>query len=326
MGPGEDFLTDLGIKVASTSITREALIHQLKTSSDTSIDPITNQINMHSSLTVFSKELTVFLGYNNLSLMADLTDFYDCANSWEYRTKNMGTDTIQGVWVNLIGATTPSLLQTTLPRDAIGGGLTSRIIFVFENEKDHTEVIPLLTEDEEKLADLLRGDLERISMMQGEFKVSPAFLDCWVEWYTKIDNEEPPFDDDRFAGYFERRPTHMFKLCMILSASRHDSMILDEYDFDRARKMLENTEIKMPYTFSGLGRDKNSESMQRIMSIIGARKEISQAELQRMVYRDADAFQLNSMITTLTGMNFLSVLRRGTESYLVFNKNYKGAF
>jgi hypothetical protein len=39
MGPGEDFLTDLGIKVASTSITREALIHQLKTSSDTSIDP-----------------------------------------------------------------------------------------------------------------------------------------------------------------------------------------------------------------------------------------------------------------------------------------------
>ena len=324
MGPGEDFLLDLGIKIASTSITREALIHQLKTSSDTSIDPITSQMHMHSSLTIFSKELTVFLGYNNQQLMADLTDWYDCAGKWEYRTKNMGTDDITGVWVNLIGATTPDLLQSTLPRDAIGGGLTSRMIFVYEDKKDHTEVLPILTDDEIKLADLLRSDLEKISMMQGEFKVSPKFIERWAEWYSRVDIEDPPFDDHKFAPYFERRPTHMFKLSMIMSASRSPDMIIEAEDFDKALALLMTTEIKMPYTFRGMGRDKNAESIHRMSTLIGHRKEVSRSELCRMLYLDADSKQVDNMISTLQSMEFCKIIIRGGESFVQFNSNYKG--
>ncbi len=325
MGQGEDLLNDLGIKMASTSITREALIHQLRTSSDTTIDVKTNQMHLHSSLTIFSKELTVFLGYNNQQLMADLTDWYDCAGKWEYRTKNMGTDDITGVWVNLIGATTPDLLQTTLPRDAIGGGLTSRIIFVFENNRDHTEVFPFFSIDDEKLTGLLRSDLEHISMMQGEFKVTETFLDCWAKWYGNIDNDQP-FNDHRFSGYFERRPTHMFKLCMIMSASRGDSMIIDEKDFDRSLALLLETEIKMPYTFSGLGKDRNADSIHRMMAIVGARKEVSRAELVRIFYLDADSRQIDAMIVTMNTMGFCNTIIRGHDTILVYNPEYRGSY
>lgn len=319
MGDGESFLKDLGIKIASTSITREALIHQLKTSSDTSITA-DGKMSMHSSLTVFSKELTVFLGYNNQQLMADLTDFYDCANQWEYRTKNMGTDDISGVWVNLIGATTPDLLQTTLPRDAIGGGLTSRIIFVYENKKDHTEPFPVQTRAELDLCEQLRKDLEKISMLQGDFTVSDSFIDTWIDWYVRADNSAPPFEDHRFSGYFERRPTHMYKLCMIFSASRSDSMKIDLIDFERALDLLTRTEKLMPYTFSGLGKSSNSDSLNRMMAILGNKKRVSVAELQAMFYNDADSRTLEGMIATLNSMHYVRVVHEGTETYLIYNE------
>ncbi len=322
MGPGGDLLKDLGIKIASTSITREALIHQLKTCSDNSITP-DGRMSLHSSLTIFSKELTVFLGYNNQQLMADLTDWYDCASKWEYRTKNMGTDDIDGVWVNLIGATTPDLLQTTLPRDAIGGGLTSRIIFVYENEKDHSEPFPVKTKEEMEMEEILRTDLERISMLQGDFTVTDTFIDTWVEWYMGVDTSPPPFEDHRFSGYFERRATHMYKLCMILNASRTDSMCIDKVDFDRALEILISTEKLMPFTFSGLGKSANSDSTERMMAIIGGRKMISKAELQKLFYLDADRNTLESMILTLENMQFLRIKREGNMTFLEYNENWK---
>jgi hypothetical protein len=322
MGPGEDMLTDLGIKIASTSITREALIHQLKTSSDTSIT-LDGKMSMHSSLTIFSKELTVFLGYNNQQLMADLTDWYDCAGRWEYRTKNMGTDDIVGVWVNLIGATTPDLLQTTLPRDAIGGGLTSRIIFVYENKKDHTEPFPVQSREEIELGKILRTDLERISMLQGEFSVSEAFIETWIQWYTAIDNSPPPFEDHRFSGYFERRPTHMYKLCMIFNAARTDSMCIDVQDFDAALDLLIRTEKMMPYTFSGLGKSPHSDTLNRVLSVIGVKKRISVSELQSMFWADADKRTLQGVVETLVSMKYATVLYEGSEQYLCYNPDQK---
>ena len=135
MSQGYDFLKEMGTKMAAESTTREALIQALQQSNDTQVDPVTNKMYLHASLTIYSQELTVFLGYNNVALMSDLTDWYDCRSSWTYRTKHQGTDEIIGVYVNLIGATTPELLQTALPRDAIGGGLTARMIFVFETKK-----------------------------------------------------------------------------------------------------------------------------------------------------------------------------------------------
>jgi hypothetical protein len=319
MGDGESFLKDLGIKIASTSITREALIHQLKTSSDTSITA-DGKMSMHSSLTVFSKELTVFLGYNNQQLMADLTDFYDCADQWEYRTKNMGTDDISGVWVNLIGATTPDLLQTTLPRDAIGGGLTSRIIFVYENKKDHTEPFPVQTRAELELCTQLTTDLEKISMLQGEFAVTDSFIDVWIDWYTRVDSSPPPFEDHRFSGYFERRPTHMYKLCMIFSASRSDSMKIDVIDFERALDLLVRTEKMMPFTFSGLGKSTNSESLNRMLTIVAAKKRIKISELQGMFYNDADAKTLEGMIATMNLMDYAKTTIEGHEQFIVYNE------
>tara|TARA_R100000789_G_C2995137_1_gene147239 strand:- start:155 stop:1168 length:1014 start_codon:yes stop_codon:yes gene_type:complete len=312
MGPGYRLLNELGIKMAAEAITREALIRELKQTTSTEVDPNTGSIDLHSSLTIYSQELTVFLGYNNMALMSDLTDWYDCRSRWTYRTKNMGTDEIIGVWVNLIGATTPELIQSTLPRDAIGGGLTSRIIFVYEDQKGKIVPTPFITKKEESLRDDMIADLERIGTLRGEFRITDDFLDMYVDWYTD-QHKSSEFNDMRFSGYIERRPTHLLKLCIILSASSRDDMIIDEKIFNRAKSLLARTEGKMMLTFSGVGKSETSDVLSRVMAYIGSEGEITFMRLLKMFYYDADKETLTKIVGTLTAMGFCVMVHKGND-------------
>ena len=253
MAPTRKFINRIGIPLSAEAVTREALIRTLKDSEATL--PTGDGLILHSSLTVFSPELTVFLGYNNTQLMSDLTDWFDCAEKWVYRTKTAGTDNISGVFINLLGATTPDLIRSTLPLDAIGGGLTSRIIFVYEEKKGKIVPFPFVSEKIRQLETTLYYDIECINMLQGAFKTTEAFLNLWGDWYTSQEGKNPfgMSYNKVFDGYIERRPTQVLKLSMIMSASRSDNMVLDACDLSRAIHLLERTEIKMPRAFGGIG-------------------------------------------------------------------------
>lgn len=307
MGPGKAFLEDLQISMSAEAITREALIQTLSKCGESSINIKTGSAEFHSSLTVFSPELTVFLGHQNYQLMSDLTDWFDCARKWTYRTKGSGTDEIIGVFINLIGATTPDLIRTALPLDAIGGGLTSRMIFIFEPDKGKIVPAPFLSDDELNLRKDLMADLQKIYSMQGNFSVTKEFVDDWIDWYTKQD-ANPPFDDKRFAGYIERRPLHIMKLCMICSASRSSSMVIDVDDFSRALNILGNAEKNMLSAFSGVGKDRNADTMAGIMNEIAMQKSIKVKDLLQLYYQDIDHRTFEGMILSLQTMGWIDLI------------------
>ncbi len=317
MYPGQSLLRGLGINMSADSITREALIKDIKEAEETDINVQSNIINIHSSLTIFSKELTVFLGYNNAPLMSALTDWYDCDDKWEYRTKHMGTDDIINVWVNLIGATTPELIQTALPQDAIGGGLSSRIIFVYEEDKGKIVPAPFLSPFDRKLRKNLEVDLSSLQLMSGEFKITEEFLEFWIDWYTE-QTKNPPMSDSKFNGYMQRRPHHVLKLSMILSSSEDDSLLLDVRHIKEAIAILEQTEVKMPYTFSGMGQSDLSEVTDRVIRTIGMRGKISQSELLRLYYLDADKLTLSRIIDTLVSMDMVKLHYLGNTTVLEY--------
>lgn len=268
MAPARKFIDRIGIPLAAEAVTREALIRTLKESE--SVLSTETGIIVHSSLTVFSPELTVFLGYNNTQLMSDLTDWFDCSEKWVYRTKTAGTDDISGVFINLLGATTPDLIRSTLPLDAIGGGLTSRMIFVFEEKKGKIVPFPFVSEETRKLETKLYYDIECINMLQGQFKFTKEFLSRWGDWYTAQEGKNPfgANYNKAFDGYIERRPTQVLKLSMVMNASRTDEMVLDEPDLARAIDLLERTEKKMPRAFGGIGMSQNAQLTYAISELI----------------------------------------------------------
>jgi len=305
MDPARDLLDALAMPLAAEATTREALIRALRDANSTNFDPNTGDQQFHSSLTIHSKELTVFLGYDNKQLMMDLTDWFDCHNRWTYRTKTQGDDDIIGVWVNLIGATTPELIQTALPPDAIGGGLTSRIIFIFESRKYKTSIYPKPGDPE--LYRKIISDLERIHLMAGQFKVTDDFIDIWTQWYP--DQEiHPPQLGGNLSGYMERRPTHIMKLSMIISASRSSDLIITGPDIEKAIRILEATEKKMPQAFSGVGKSQIISILPRIMSYIAEVKIISKPKLMERFLADIDDFMLDRVLKTLQTMQYISIV------------------
>jgi hypothetical protein len=318
MGPALDFLVDLNVKLAAEAITREALIKELEKANSNDPNVATGEMYFHSSLTIFSPELTVFLGYNNEQLMSDLTDWYDCRNKWTYRTKNMGTNEIHGVYVNLIGATTPDLIKNTMSLRAIGGGLTSRMIFVYEEEEGPACPAPFFNNGYRGLRDQLAMDLERIYMLSGKFDITKEFMDLWTDWYLK-QRANPPFSDKiKWGGYMKRRPNHIMKLCMILNASRSDRMILEKSDLERSINLLAKTEANMESTFSGVGKYTHAETLTQVMTEIGLRGEegISSEDLTFLFRNDANRIIMREIIDTLNQMGWLDVVtKEGKDVY-----------
>ena len=271
MSPARKFINHMNIPLAAEAVTREALIRTLKEAE--TITPAPSGVGIiHSSLTVFSPELTVFLGYNNTQLMSDLTDWFDCSEKWVYRTKTAGTDDITGIFINLLGATTPDLIRSTLPLDAIGGGLTSRMIFVYEEKKGKIVPFPFVSEEMKQLENQLRLRIEEIYLLKGRFSFTREFLSAWGDWYTAQEGRNP-FGNHfirAFDGYVERRPTQVLKLSMIMNASRGGNMTLDACDLARAVDLLERTEVKMPRAFGGIGGSTTAQLTYRILEYLQA--------------------------------------------------------
>jgi len=301
MKPAQQFLRTLGIKMAADETSRQKLIQRLKTVGGHSIE---KSIIIHSSLTIFSKELTVFLGYKNQELMSNLCDWYDCDPNWTYATIGRGDETITNVWVNLFGATTPELIQLSLPVAAVGGGLTSRIIFINEDAKGKLVLVPRKTNEEIAMEHDLLNDLGKIQLMSGEFSITDEWLVKWMDWY-KYQDTHPPFRDKRLEGYLGRRGTHVMKLCMVMNASRIDgNMVMDSCDFDRALFALQNAERKMPQVFGGFGRMEYSDVLNDVMLTVTREKEIKFNELLALHYRDTDADILHKMVVTMEKIGF----------------------
>lgn len=279
--------------VPESSSGRQAMILAMKRALRNFNDPTKNgKISFHCAVTAFSEELAVFLGQGDIPYLANLTDWYDSKDDWEYETVSRGKDSLQGLCLNLLGGTAPDWIQSMIPQEALGGGFTSRIIFVVEEVK--RKIVPehSITPAERELQLKLSNDLERIALLAGEVKFTDDAKAHYVNWYTAQDVQmsqgNMPVADTRFAGYCERRATHLRKLMILCSAARGDDLTITKEDFDRALKFLTSAEENMGKTFGGLGRGRNSEMLQAVLDYLKTMGTSTRQEVMRKFYRDID--------------------------------------
>ena len=290
---------------------KQAMILAMKRASKNFQDPTDGKIKFHCSVTAFSEELSVFLGQGDIGYLSSLTDWYDSKDDWEYETVGRGKDSLIGLCLNMVGATAPDWIQSMIPREAIGGGFTSRVIFIVEERK--RKIVPeyLMSDEDRKIRELLVEDLERISNLAGEITMSPEARKMYAAWYTsesmKADRDRMAVDDPRFIGYNERRPTHLRKIMLCLSASRGDSLSMEVEDFLRAKMFLEEAEKEMAKTFGGLGQSRNSDATELIKNYIQSVGITTRKMILQRFYRDVDAWTLTQVEETLRQMGCIKI-------------------
>lgn len=289
--------------VPESSSGRQAMILAMKRASKNFEDPIDGKIKFHCSVTAFSEELSVFLGQGDIAYLSNLTDWYDSKDDWEYETVGRGKDSLQGLCLNLCGGTAPDWIQSMIPQEALGGGFTSRVIFVVEEKK--RKIVPEYVVDAEtrELGEKLERDLERIANLSGEMTFDEDGKEAYVNWYidqdTKLSAGQAAIPDTRFAGYCERRATHLRKLMLVCSASRGDDLKLTKADFLKAKGLMEAVEVNMGRTFGGLGKARTSAETDTVMDFIRSIGTTTRKALLQKFYRDIDPMTLSTVETTL---------------------------
>jgi hypothetical protein len=325
LGFGQDLIRQVpSIRLIAQRTTPEQLIRDMKESIAEYIDPTTGAVELHCSMTVMSGELAVFLGHQNVDFLAILTNLYDSEDEWEYRTKHQGQEKIKGVCLNFLGGTAPDWIKSMIPEAALGGGFTSRIIWVVEWDKGQIVPDPTPTPRMYELRELLIGDLERIHTMNGEMKREDQALEFYEHWYVE-QTKVPPFAFDKFDGYCARRATHVQKLAMIMSAARSDEMVVRIEDLQRAIRILEDVEKTLPEAFQGLGKAMYADVGESVLNyLLKHKREVKHSEILRKFFPDINNYSLTVAMETLIQMEAVEVtalLPRGDKKYAL-NPNY----
>ncbi len=307
---GKVFLDKLGIQVSADESSRQAIIRTL-IKAGVFINDGNGLPFWHSSLTIFSSELTVFLGYENMELLAMLCKLYDCETHYVYDTVSRDREEITNVWLNLVGATTPAQLQAAVPQGFIGSGFTSRVVFVYASQKGKIVVKPTLSPEQKQIGELLLTDLGQIHNLVGKFSTTPEYDELYSTW--RLDAEaKPPFKDSRLDYYLQRRPTHLFKLSMIYCSARTSDMMVNDGDLANAINTLDEAERVMPNVFSGIGANPLASVQNRLKQMLREEGNLALSDVSRAFENDATHSQIGEAMAALEqqGMCLIDVANK----------------
>lgn len=274
-----------------------------------------------AAITIASSEFGTFLNPHDREMVDVLVSLWDGQQgAWTKATKTMGNDVIKNPWVNIIAATTPAWIAGNFPEYLIGGGFTSRTIFVYADRKRHLAAYPgdLLPDNHTELGDKLVQDLERISCIRGEYKLSSEAR-AWGElWYAEHYNNVTKSDkqDERFAGYQARKQTHLHKLAMIIAAAQRDERIILPEDLKTANDMLNQIEADMGKVFERIGQTNTTAAMLKIIELVQRHKKIENSELYRH-FSGLEPVEYSEAIRGAIEKGYIGLHSDGTRKYLV---------
>lgn len=285
---GMDLLRKVpGVKFGPSVVTWQALVQAFADGKEAFEYPLESGTwNTMAALTISSGEFGNLLNPQDKDMVDMLVNLWD-GKGFRKQTKHSGTDEVENPWINLIACTTPAWIAGNFPEYMIGGGFTSRCVFVYTDRKEKLVPYPGLSvpKNIDAYQDALVQDLVRIAEMKGEFKLTREALEWGGEWYEKHNRQrQPHLDDDRFGGYVARKQTHIHKLAMVLSASQRDELVIKLEDLQTAATMVTDLEAEMVKVFSKIGMSDPAVAATRLVEFIKKRGTVSYEEGYRYVH------------------------------------------
>jgi len=274
-----------GIKFGPNAITWQALVTAFAAASESF--EWRSEWHPMSPLTLAASELGSLLNLQDRDMVNLLIELWDGKKTYEKITKMSGNDIIEAPWINLQAGTTPHWVADNMPQAMIGGGLSSRCIFVYGDTKEKyiAYVDEMVGKGDDKLRLRLIQDLEQIAMLVGPFIIDPAAREWGKAWYERFWKDATSrMDDTMLEGYAARKQTHLHKTAMVLSASRGASLTITKEDLELANVMLEDLEADMHRVFSRIGRTEDSMQAERFIEFVRRKGSIPYAEAYKMIH------------------------------------------
>ena len=278
-----------------------------------------------SPLTLVASELGNLINPQDKDMVNLYINLWDGRKQLEKITKNSGTDIVEAPWINMLGCTTPHWIADNMPAATVGGGFTSRCIFVYADKKENRRAYPdefTPPDFEERKASLVR-DLEHISVnLVGNYNISAEARVWGREWYDRVWDTRPAhLEDDRLDGYLARKQTHMHKLAMVIAASCKDELEITREDLMLADIMLTESEGALEKVFSRIGKSETSLQTDRLVAYIQRRKSVPYQEAYRMIHSHFPDFkEFESILSGVIRAGYVKLEQKGVDFWLTFVK------
>jgi hypothetical protein len=276
------------IKFGPDVITWQALVTSLAKSTEAVQSP-SGEFRSMSAVTFCSDELGNLLNPNDRDLIDALVTLWDGKQgAFSKETKTSGSDRIENPFVNIIGCTTPAWISGNFPEYLLGGGFTSRCVFLYADLK--RQLVPYVDEAVPKDLEVFRSqlvhDLEMVSQLYGQFELTSSARDWGKRWYLDHWKKKPDeIRTEQFEGYMARKQTHLHKLAMVLSASRRDTLIIRETDIVEAADMITALEEDMPKVFARIGQTDITRGSAEIIAAVDSAPGITMTALYNKLFR-----------------------------------------
>lgn len=317
-----------GIKWGPEVVTWQSLVQSMAEQREEFVNPETSEFTSMSAITICSDEFGNLLNPADREMVDIFVGLWDGKEgTFEKKTKSSGNDAIVNPWINIIACTTPAWISGNFPEYMIGGGFTSRCVFVYADKKRQLVAYPKRNMEREgnekvlKLKQDLIHDLEAISMLAGEMRLTEdAFL--WGEdWYAKHwAAKHAHLDRDQFGGYLARKQTHIHKLAMVLSASMGDSRLITPDILELAAALTSGLERDMNMVFSKIGQNDITRLAAQLIDIIAREGKMKQSELYKQVFRTASYNDFSEALQGCINAGHLVLLNSGNEMWITPGK------
>lgn len=327
---GMDLLKKVpGVIVGPTSMTWQGLLKGFEESKQLiPLKPLgTNIMDQDflstAAVTIGIRELGTFLNMKDGELISVLIDLWDGIDTFERWLRTSENTSIENPFLNIIAATTPSWIVENFADIAVGGGLASRIVFVYADKK--RQLIPLISSivdphANDDLKEALIHDLEEISKLKGKFTLTPGAIDIIETSYVDQWENDTHLANPRLQGYRARKQSHMMKLCMVLSASESDDLIITEKHVQVAKHVLTGVEADMLQVFTSIGKPLTTRHMDELTGILRVQRKMTKSDLWRLAMTSMSAKEFADAMEGLMNANYCSVVNEAGAMLIYYTK------
>lgn len=277
-----------------------------------------------SCMTFLASELGSLLDPRDNTMINVLTDLWDGNDgSWEKLTKTQGSDKIENPFINILACTTPAWIADNMPRGLIGGGFTSRCIFVYGDTKHQLVAYPGLSADPKIMAlrDPLLEDLQQISKMQGEYTLSQDALLWGTAWYKKHwTTKHEHLSKEDFDGYLSRKQGHIHKIAMVLAACRRDYTEITASDLIESEALLNSAEKHWEHIFSRVGAGDSRRTQERVVATVRRFKSVDYETLYRLFYSTTTLYDFENALKSAKAAGYIRITQQKTQTVIVWKE------
>lgn len=304
---GKNLLSTLkDFRLSPNALSKEKLIDNLAAA--TKIAPDANGVlHTQTAYACILDELSTFITHKDYAFMTNLTDFFDCPKVWRYETLSRGEQTIENLFLTLLGGITPKNIQANWGEAAIGMGFTARLNFIFSEE---AKTIDLFSQTAEPDFGPLADDLKQIHSLRGRFSVTKDAAKYLQSWVTE---GMPPIPaDTRFAEYNPRRSIHWLKLCMVYCAAAGNDLIIEVEHAERAKETLLEAEALLPFVFEHIGQNPMLAALNDIhkwlkIEYLATREPIVETRLRRKLMQNIPPQYIDAALQELVNSGLCKI-------------------